>query len=519
MKAHLLYKDRDFGEPSSFLTHSASLVPDLELQTLVSTMAGGDKFLHEASGQVLLSGLDDPDEIVYRQHVLGDCIDHPDVVREMYAIAQGAFEGRRHIFGYSSLNPSGILSTSVRTLEMYVALLKGLRRIADENAPDFRSEGFATLMAMFVRELDDEYFHTIDSHLKQLKFRGGMLVSAKLGTANKGTGYVLRAPQETKGWKARLGIGIGPSYSFELHPRDEAGARALSDMRNRGINLVANALARSMEHVQSFFEMLRFELGFYVSCLDLHDRLAENGEPTCMPTPLPWEPLELSCSGLYDVCLALTLDERVVGNELGAAGKSLVMITGANSGGKSTLLRSIGLAQLMMQCGMFVAATTYQASVCGGLFTHFIRKEDSTMVSGKLDEELSRMSTIADAVRPRCLVLFNESFSATNEREGSEIARQTVRALLDSDIRVFFVTHLFDLAESFRVMESPSTLFLRAERQVDGKRSFKLVEGDPLPTSYGEDLYQKLFPTDGAPDHAGANPAQPVDAAASTRTS
>jgi DNA mismatch repair ATPase MutS len=516
MKAHLLYKNQDFAERSSFLTHSASLVPDLELPTLVTTMARGDKFLYETSGKVLLAGLNDPDEIVYRQHVLGDCIDHPDVVREMYSIAEGAFEGRRHIFGYFSRNPSGILSTSVQTLEMYVALLKGLRRIADENAPEFRSEGFTTLMAMLAQELDDEYFHTIDSHLKQLKFRGGMLLSATVGTANKGTGYVLRAPQEAKGWKARIGIGTGPSYSFELHPRDEAGSRALSDMRNRGINLVANALAQSMEHVQSFFEMLRFELGFYVSCLNLHDRLIEKDEPTCTPIPLPWEPLELSSSGLYDVCLALMVEGRVVGNELRATGKSLVMITGANSGGKSTLLRSIGLAQLMMQCGMFVAATSYQASACDGLFTHFIRKEDSTMVSGKLDEELSRMSIIADAVRPRCLVLFNETFSATNEREGSEIARQTVRALLDSEIRVFFVTHLFDLAESLRIHASPSTLFLRAERRVDGRRSFKLVEGDPLPTSYGEDLYQKLFPPDGSPDHTRENDAQSVDPATHT---
>jgi DNA mismatch repair ATPase MutS len=51
------------------------------------------------------------------------------------------------------------------------------------------------------------------------------------------------------------------------------------------------------------------------------------------------------------------------------------------------------------------------------------------MVSGRLDEELSRMSALADHIRPASLVLFNESFAATNEREGSEIGRQVVRAL------------------------------------------------------------------------------------------
>jgi DNA mismatch repair ATPase MutS len=44
----------------------------------------------------------------------------------------------------------------------------------------------------------------------------------------------------------------------------------------------------------------------------------------------------------------------------------LVIITGANSGGKSTFLRSLGLAQLMMQCGMFVTAASFRASACRG---------------------------------------------------------------------------------------------------------------------------------------------------------
>ena len=48
------------------------------------------------------------------------------------------------------------------------------------------------------------------------------------------------------------------------------------------------------------------------------------------------------------------------------------------------------------------------------------------MKSGKLDEELSRMSDIVDHITPHSMILFNESFAATNEREGSEIARQII---------------------------------------------------------------------------------------------
>jgi DNA mismatch repair ATPase MutS len=120
---------------------------------------------------------------------------------------------------------------------------------------------------------------------------------------------------------------------------------------------------------------------------------------------------------------------------------------------------------------------------------------------GKLDEELDRMSVIAGQITPGCLLLCNESFASTNEREGSEIARQVIRALTEDGIRIIFVTHLYDLAERYYTQHDPATLFLRAERQPDGHRTFRLPPGEPLPTSYGQDLYQQVF---GAADQTQA---------------
>ena len=41
----------------------------------------------------------------------------------------------------------------------------------------------------------------------------------------------------------------------------------------------------------------------------------------------------------------------------------------------------------MMQCGMFVGAASFTANLCEGLYTHYKREEDTTMESGKFDEE------------------------------------------------------------------------------------------------------------------------------------
>jgi len=280
---------------------------------------------------------------------------------------------------------------------------------------------------------------------------------------------------------------------YEIHPRDEGGFRALSDLRGQGISHVAAALGQSTDHILSFFTMLRLELGFYIGCLNLRDQLARKGEPICLPKPFCPGTAMFSCRGLYDVCLSLSMEERVIGNAVSGGGKKLVMITGANRGGKSTFLRSIGVSHLMMQSGMFVSAESFGADVCDGMFTHFKREEDGSMRSGKLDEELSRASVIVDNVTPNSIILLNESFASTNEREGSEIARQIVRALLETGIKVFYVSHMFDLAQGFSSAKMDGALFLRAERLADGQRTFRLVEGEPLPTSYGKDLYERIF--------------------------
>jgi DNA mismatch repair ATPase MutS len=110
------------------------------------------------------------------------------------------------------------------------------------------------------------------------------------------------------------------------------------------------------------------------------------------------------------------------------------------------------------------------------------------MKTGKLDEELCRMSEIIDHVAPRSMILFNESFAATNEREGSEIARQIISALLEKSVRMICVTHLYEFARGFDERKMRNVLFLRAERQPDGVRTFKPIEGAPLETTFGDDF-------------------------------
>ncbi len=493
MKAFLMHPDRDFDTRRALPPNEPDLAKDLELDVLLQVMAGDDKFLSGVARLALHSGLTSREEIVYRQHVLADCIAEPQIVKDLYQVAETALTEEKKVIGFLFRDsPESVLHRARQVMQLFVDKLRRLRSIGDANAGRLRSEGFTRFFAMLASELDDEYLAEIQAHLDELAFRRGTLISARLGEGCKGVGYVLRRHPD-QGWRDRRRRDRS-GYTFVLPERDENGMRTLSGLNDRGLNGTASALAQSVDHIRSFFQLLRAELGFYLGCLNLRDELTASGEPTCFPVPAAPQTERLSARGLYDPCLALHPDiTRTVGNEVAADGKRLVMITGANQGGKSTFLRSLGLAQLMMQAGMFVAAESFTASTATGIFTHFKREEDAAMDQGKLDEELARMSGIASQIGAGGLLLCNESFASTNEREGSEIARQIIRALTEAGIRVVFVTHLYDLAQGCFAGNDQASLFLRAERHPDGHRTFRLRPGEPLPTSHGQDLYRQVF--------------------------
>lgn len=494
MKAHLLFRGQDLDATRELPWNTGDLAADLGLDAVWSAMAAGDDLVLQVARLVMLDPLTDPDDILYRQEVLNDALRRPGVVRQLYQVAGEGLAAERSVYrSFFSNRPEQTLSRSVAVLDLFVGVLRKLRQVGEEHAPGFRSPAFQTLFAVLADQLSEDYLSTVQQHLKQLRFRSGLLMSVRLGEGNQGIDYVLRLPrEENRTFFNRVGL-RKPTFSYTIPDRDENGFTALGELRDKGLDDVANAVAQSVGHVLSFFQALRSELAFSIGCLNLHGTLEQVGQPLCFPVPKTRGGYACSARGLSDVGLALRSHQPVVGSDIAAEGVTLVVVTGANQGGKSTFLRGAGLAQIMMQAGMFVGAEVFEASPREGVFTHFKREEDDQMVSGKFDEELSRMSQIGDHIPPGALLLCNESFSSTNEREGSEIGRQVINAMVDCGVVVVLVTHQYNLSDSYWQTREDRYLFLRAERDAVGGRSFRMVEGEPLPTSHGQDIYQRIF--------------------------
>lgn len=493
MRVLLMFKDRDFDPEHPEQPGEADLIQDLDLDTLWAA-AADDWIVRTSIQAATLDRLTEPAQIDYRADAFGDCLAHPEAVREMYDLAREAVDREAEIYRASFLRSSdALVRRSVSALQIFLDILQRLHALASAHATEFTSPAFTRLFADLTSELDASYFAEIDNHLRTLRFGNGILASAHLGRHNQGTDYVLRTPltQRQSRFMPHHPAVKRPYYSRTISREDFYGLQALGGLRDRVLRLAAIAVSQAAEHIRRFFTMLRAELAFYIGCLNVHENLTAKGLPTCRPTPRPSGAHLLTAAGLYDPCLAQRSPRTIQGNDLAANGKHLIMITGANQGGKSTFLRSLGLAHIMMQAGMPVAAASFSASTVTGVFTHYAREEDPTMTAGKFDEELARMSQIAHRIRPGALLLSNESFATTNELEATEIATDIIRAFDEASVTVAFVTHLYELAH--RYVRSASTLFLRAERDASGSRDFRLQEAPPEVTSYAHDLYRSTF--------------------------
>lgn len=511
MRVRLLFADRELGPARDQAWPATDLRIDLQLDPVLDAMADGDELVRTVAAQVLLDPLTEPASIVHRQDVLADCERSEDVVRQLYEVAGEALEALRHLYpGFLRRSPEMVVRDAaevIGTLLPYLRTVAGVATAAHDGVlPSRRRHGSALqrLLGDLADELDEACFADLESQLRRLDFPGGLVVGKHLGPGLAGVGDVLHPPSKVR-LVDRLGLGEHPTPSFELAARDEAGAQLLSELRDRALSSLAPAAQQAQDDVTSFFRGLRTELAFYLGCLNLRRRLEDAGGATCRPQPAPTDSLRWSAHELYDPGLLLRRPATAaVRNDVEADGRTAVVLTGANSGGKSTLLRALGVATLMAQSGMFVCASDWEGSVRTGVFTHFVRDEDDSMTSGRLDDELVRLRAVVGALSPGGLVLLNETFASTDEAEAAELGVEAVDGLAAAGVEVALVTHQYALAA--RLVRDPGRLFLRAGRTEDGSRTFRLLPGTALRTSFAEDLYARAGPWPGGATAAAGAP-------------
>jgi DNA mismatch repair ATPase MutS len=261
---------------------------------------------------------------------------------------------------------------------------------------------------------------------------------------------------------------------------------------------VAQALKRYVKTGSGSLAALEYELAFYVAAVGLIRRLAARGVRFCQPEIAPVEERVIQIGDLVNISLALKNENPVASHaEFGTEGR-IAILTGPNSGGKTTYLRSLGLTQVLFQAGLFVPASRARISPVDAILTHFPALE--TRQQGRLAEEAVRLREIFQQCTRHSLVLLNETFSSTASGEALYLAQDILAALRTIGARAIFATHLTELAEHLDDIEASiagdSRLFgliagVKLNDDGQATATFEIKRGKPLGRSYAQEIARR----------------------------
>lgn len=212
---------------------------------------------------------------------------------------------------------------------------------------------------------------------------------------------------------------------------------------------LATLYGRAQPLIAPEISQLVAQLPFYLGVLPQLRRLSDAGLPLSYPTVVAHD-AACSAEASYDLAVGLSLlseGEQVVTNDWYLdPPERILVVTGANQGGKTTFARAFAQLHHLAAIGLPVPAAQATVGLHDRLRTHFERQERLTTLRGKLQDELERMHAVLIDATDRSVVVLNETFSSTTLDDARSLGRTFLERLTTLGARVVYVTFVDELA-------------------------------------------------------------------------
>lgn len=169
-----------------------------------------------------------------------------------------------------------------------------------------------------------------------------------------------------------------------------------------------------------------------------------------------------------------------------------VLLYGINSSGKSSLMKSIGIATLMAQSGFFVSAAVMKFSIFDSIFTRIVSKDNLAKGLSTFAVEMLELKNIFNRATVRSLVLGDEISHGTETLSGVAIVSSAIIKLAKLRSLFLFATHLHQLSTMKEITSLDNVIDLHLSVEYDEDKD-ALVFNRVLQSGSGSSIYGLEF--------------------------
>ena len=279
-----------------------------------------------------------------------------------------------------------------------------------------------------------------------------------------------------------LGFSFSQKEYSAIFP-DAYFSRAFRTIYKEEIETIQNLL--EPYNTVNFEEILAYlpELDFFIQIEEFGKKAEKKQITRCIPTLS--KARQFLLKEMYDFTLLQSAEENIIpNNTYFSQNEPFFFLVGANGGGKTTYLRTVGSNLILFLAGCPVFAQSCVGYPFCSVRTHFPADERFTNI-GRLDDEKKRIDEmLADDIAD-VFFLFNETFSGTNQEKGYAFAIETAEKLCKNHSFGLFVTHFH------QVQETKYPILHTVIQGDDHHRTYRIAYAAPDGSSYAEDILIK----------------------------
>lgn len=279
---------------------------------------------------------------------------------------------------------------------------------------------------------------------------------------------------------------------------DEVNSR-ISDYKKALSCAVTERYMSFLEEIVDKYEKMFGAVISYVCDIDYYTCCAKNADVQRYRRPKiqnAEKPFVRAKNLRHPIVERISTSIEYIGNdiEIGRNGCDGMLLYGVNSSGKSTISKSIAIALVMAQAGMFVACDEMVYKPYRQVFTRIPTGDDLFKGLSTFSVEICELRNILKRADDHSLVVGDEVASGTEQVSGLSIVSASIIQLCERKASFVFATHLHDLTKIQRVVSLENLrLYHLSVQCVDGKLVYdrKLKEGQGS-TIYGIEVCKSL---------------------------